>query len=48
VENAELIVALYRDYCFLASGYSMEECHFNYQKNREYGEAKRILPKVIA
>ena len=43
-----MIVSLYRDYCFLASGYLLEECHFNYLKSREYGLAKSRLPANIA
>jgi hypothetical protein len=32
----------------MASGYLLEECHYNYLKCREYGQAKKSLPAKIA
>lgn len=47
-EDMMLAMALYRDYCFLASAYLLEDCHHNYVKTGKYGLGRALLPKQIA
>lgn len=47
VNKKELLAALFRDYCFIASAYSLESSHFNLN-NGIYGEASEVLPKSIS
>lgn len=46
--NVQLVAALFRDYCFLASAYSLESSHFNLDSDGNYGEAVNVLPAKIA
>lgn len=45
--NKQLIAALYRDYSFLASAYSLEPSHLGL-KDGVYGKARDILPPQIS
>lgn len=47
-EDMMLAMALYRDYCFLASAYLLEDCHHNWIKTGKYGLGRALLPKQIA
>ena len=46
--DVQLVAALFRDYCFLASAYSLESSHFNLDGDGNYGEAVNVLPKTIS
>ncbi len=50
VHDKQLLAALHRDYCFLASAFSLEPCHIELMKsdNNNYGKARNILPPNIA
>lgn len=42
-------LAIYRDYCFLASAYLLEECHHSWLKSKEgYGLGRDHLPRNLA
>ncbi len=47
-DDLRVICALFRDYCFLASGYLLEPCHRRFMKSQEYGVGRPSLPKQIA
>jgi len=47
-EDMMLAIALYRDYCFLASAYLLEDCHHKWIKTGKYGLGRAMLPKQIA
>ena len=47
ITDKKLLACLYRDYCFLASAYSLEPAHYNL-KDGIYGKARDKLPKNIA
>ena len=46
--NLQIIGALYRDYCFLASAYLLEPCHERHIKGEGYGLGRQRLPAVLA
>jgi indoleamine 2,3-dioxygenase len=54
--DKKLIACLYRDYCFLASAYSLETSHYHLQRENpwaeyeegEYGKARTNLPPNIS
>lgn len=48
IEDKMLLLAIYRDYCFLASAYLLEDCHHKYLKDGSYGLARDRLPKNLA
>ena len=50
IEDKQLLAALQRDFCFLASAYSLEPCHIALMKseNNDYGTARSILPPRIS
>ena len=50
VDDTMLLMALYRDYSFLASAYLLEPCHHNYIKTQgeNYGLGRQSLHKSIA
>ena len=50
VTDKQLLAALHRDYCFLASAYSLETCHQSLSKsdNNEYGIARDTLPPQLS
>ena len=50
IEDKQLLAALHRDFCFLASAYSLEPCHISLMnsENNDYGEARSILPPKIS
>ena len=50
VKDIQLLAALHRDYCFLASAYSLETCHLSLSKsdNNEYGTARETLPPQLS
>jgi indoleamine 2,3-dioxygenase len=43
-----ILIALFRDYTFLASSYLLEPCDIMYRKKKDYGLGRDILPKNIA
>lgn len=45
--NIQLLASLLRDYCFMASAYSLETSHFNL-KDGKYGEARDELPPNLS
>ena len=45
--NLQTIASLFRDYCFMASAYSLETSHY-YLKDGKYGEARTELPPKLA
>lgn len=47
-DDLHVICALFRDYCFLASGYLLEPCHRRFMASQEYGVGRPFLPKQIA
>ena len=50
VQDKKLLAALQRDYCFLASAYSLETSHLALMKsgNNTYGEARNSLPPQLS
>tara|TARA_Y100000991_G_C21966091_1_gene346946 strand:+ start:364 stop:1764 length:1401 start_codon:yes stop_codon:yes gene_type:complete len=50
VTDKQLLAALHRDYCFLASAYSLETCHqsLSQSENNEYGIARDTLPPQLS
>ena len=50
ISDKALLAALFRDYCFLASAYSLEPCHLELEenKNNDYGFARDSLPIQIS
>ncbi|KAJ1980815.1 hypothetical protein H4R35_000963 [Dimargaris xerosporica] len=48
VHDPELLMALFRDYTFLASAYLLEPCDILYRETGEYGLGRPVLPKHIA
>ena len=50
IEDKQLLAALHRDFCFLASAYSLEPCHISLMnsENNDYGEARSMLPARIS
>jgi indoleamine 2,3-dioxygenase len=48
IDDKMVLVAILRDYCFLASAYLLEECHQNYLKSGDYGLGRDHLPKNLA
>ena len=50
IEDMKLLAALHRDYCFLASAYSLETSHLflTESENNIYGEARKSLPPQLA
>lgn len=47
IEDKQLLAALYRDFCFLASAYSLEPSHLNL-KDGVYGKARDKLPPQLS
>lgn len=47
-DDLQIIGALYRDYCFLASAYLLEPCHEGHVKGEGYGLGRQRLPAVLA
>lgn len=45
--NTQTQAALFRDYCFMASAYSLETSHY-YLKDGVYGKARENLPEVLS
>lgn len=45
--NVHILSSLFRDYCFLASAYSLETSHYNLSDGK-YGIARDKLPKSLA
>lgn len=50
ITDIKLLAALHRDYCFLASAYSLETCHrsLSISNNNEYGKARDNLPPQLS
>ncbi len=48
INDGRLLLALFRDYTFLASAYLLEPCNIQLRKNKTYGLGRAILPKNIA
>ena len=48
INDSALLMALFRDYTFLASAYLLEPCDISYRKNGEFGLGRAKLPKQIA
>lgn len=50
INDVKLLSALHRDYCFLASAYSLEPCHIELEKsnNNSYGQARNVLPPQLS
>eukprot|EP01088_Endostelium_zonatum_P006179 TRINITY_DN18285_c0_g1_i1.p1 TRINITY_DN18285_c0_g1~~TRINITY_DN18285_c0_g1_i1.p1 ORF type:complete len:496 (-),score=95.48 TRINITY_DN18285_c0_g1_i1:162-1649(-) len=50
IEDTMMLMALYRDYSFLASAYLLEPCHHEYLKTNgeSYGLGRKVLPRNIA
>ena len=49
IKSKQLLAALQRDYCFLASAYSLETTHNKTgSENKDYGIARDYLPKQLA
>ena len=50
ITDIKLLAALHRDYCFLASAYSLETCHksLSLSNNNEYGKARDNLPPQLS
>jgi indoleamine 2,3-dioxygenase len=50
VTDVRLLAALQRDYCFLASAYSLESCHTSLVNSdyKDYGKATEELPPQLA
>ena len=48
IEDIQLLSALYRDYCFLASAYSLETSHYPIISGGTYGIARDKLPPQIS
>lgn len=46
--DLQIIGALYRDYCFLASAYLLEPCHERHVKGEGYGLGRQRLPAILA
>ena len=46
-ENNQKLATLFRDYCFMASAYSLETSHYNLNDGT-YGKARVELPEVLA
>ena len=48
---ASFLIALFRDYSFLASAYLLEPCHLHRMRDpnaSDYGLGRNVLPKAIA
>ena len=48
MSDANIMCALYRDYCFLASAYLLEPCHERFAKGEGYGLGRQRLPACVA
>ena len=50
ITDVKLLAALFRDYCFLASAYSLEPCHMFLKESTDnkYGEARSVLPPQLS
>ena len=50
ITNVQLLAALLRDYCFMASAYSLEPCHISLMKSKKgvYGVARNSIPENLA
>lgn len=50
IKDKRLLAALHRDYCFLASAYSLEPCHLSLinSEEKKYGEARTNIPPQLA
>jgi len=50
ITDKQLLAALHRDYCFLASAYSLETSHLELLKSSDnsYGIARDVLPEQLA
>ncbi|KAJ1930550.1 hypothetical protein IWQ60_000160 [Tieghemiomyces parasiticus] len=47
-EDPHVLMALFRDYTFLASAYLLEPCHHQFVRTGDYGLGRTLLPRVIA
>ena len=50
ITDKQLLACLHRDYCFLASAYSLEPCHLTLMNSNQtnYGTARDTLPPQLA
>jgi indoleamine 2,3-dioxygenase len=48
VTDSRVLMALFRDYTFLASAYLLEPCDLEFRKSGEYGLGRPVLPRQIA
>eukprot|EP00835_Amoeboradix_gromovi_P003789 NODE_264_length_12431_cov_0.389556.p2 type:complete len:459 gc:universal NODE_264_length_12431_cov_0.389556:8393-9769(+) len=48
VNDSQDLMALFRDYTFVASAYLLEECDISMRKNGYYGQGRPKLPRNIA
>lgn len=48
INDSALLMALFRDFSFLASAYLLEPCDISFRKNGEFGLGREKLPKQIA
>lgn len=46
--DPKIIAALFRDYSFLTSAYSLEETHQSFLVDKKYGKARTFIPKQLA
>lgn len=48
IDDVQVMAALYRAYCFVASAYLLYPAHVEYQKTKTYGVARDRLPRNLA